>query len=388
MIVIGESGAMLKAGYLQRVQGYLAKRGVASILYDRIKPNPESGTVDEGAAVARDKKVDFIVGLGGGSAIDSAKSIAFMACNDGSIWDAIIKGFKTGEASPAPVLPIVALPTTAGSGTEANQLVFMTRSGCREKKGWRHDHLFPHLAIVDPELTHTLPSRITAYTGMSAFFHAVATLLAPSPQPASDMLALEAIQIISRFLPAAVNDGTDQQARTMLSWASTAAGMCSSLSAGSTHYALAHALSAYAPQLTYGAGLTLLSDAYFRWLVGRRPGRFDLLADAMGRTPESDSVDAIGRFLAALRCLIRSVGLDGESLANYELGRDDVPALARHVADARGDLGDMTPIFQDRSEVESILIETMHEGGAQHSTEQVDGLSAKHTTQRRSFHGS
>lgn len=388
MIVIGESGAMLKTGYLQRVQGYLANRGVASILYDRIKPNPESMAVDEGAAVARNKKVDFIVGLGGGSTIDSAKSIAFMASNDGSIWDAITKTCKAGEISLAPALPIVALPTTAGSGTEANPWAFITRSGCREKRGWCHDTLFPHLAIVDPELTDTLPSRITAYTGMGALFHAVAALLATSPQPASDMLALEAIQIISRFLPSAVNDGTDQNARAMLSWASTAAGMCSSLSTGSAHYALAIALSAFVPRLPYGAGLTLLSDAYFGWLGDRRSGRFDLLADAMGRMPENERVDGPRRFLTALRHLIQSVGLDDESLANYELGRDDLPALARHVADARGDMCHMTPDLQDLAEIESILAEAMQDSGMGHSKEQVNGLSDNQATQRRSSRGS
>lgn len=387
MIVTGESDAMLKTGYLQRVQGYLANRGVATILFDRIKPNPESETVDEGAAVARDKQVDFVVGLGGGSTIDSAKSIALMARNGGSYWD-YMRGGSGGEKTPdAPALPIVALPTTAGSGTEANPWTVITRSGHREKIGWGNESTFPHLSIVDPQLTLSLPLRMIAYTGMSAFFNAVAAILASSRQPASDMLALEAIQIISRFLPCAVKDGADQNARTMLSWASTAAGMCAALASGVSHHALAHALSAFAPRLSHGAGLTLSSEAYFSWLATRRPERFDLLADAMGRMPEDETVDGARRFPAALRHLIQSVGLGDESLANYGLGTDDVPALARHVVETMDALCDVTPVPRDLPDIEAILSDTMRDSRMRTNTGQANGSSAKTDPQRRSSHG-
>jgi len=387
MIIIGESGAMLKSGYLQRVQGYLANRGVATLLYDRIKANPESEAVDEGAAVARDHNVDFVVGLGGGSTIDSAKSIALMARNAGSYWDFMRGDREGGKTSHATALPVVALPTTAGSGTEANPWTFITRSGHREKMGWCNDGIFSHLAIVDPELTHTLPSRITAYTGMGAFFHAVGAILATPRQPVSDMLALEAIQIISRFLPAAVNNGTDQNARTMLSWASTAVGMGASLASGISHSSLAHALSAFAPHLSHGAGLTLSSEAYFSWLGSRRSERFHLLADALGWMPEEGAVDGARRFLGALRHLTRSVGLGDESLADYGLGMDDIPALARHACETTGALSEMTPVARDLPDIEAILAHAMGDSNKGRNGGLVDTSSAKPDTHRRSSHG-
>ena len=386
MIVSGESDAMLKAGYLQRVQGYLANRGVATILYDRIKPNPETEAVDEGAAAARDKKVDFVVGLGGGSTIDSAKSIALMARNVGSYWD-YMRGGSGGRQTPnAPALPIVALPTTAGTGTEAGPWTFIARSGHREKIGWGNESTFPYLSIVDPQLTHTLPSRITAYTGMGAFFHAVEAILATSRQPTSDMLALEAIQIICQFLPRAVKDGTDQNARIMLSWASTAAGMCASLAPRVAHGSLVHALSAFAPRLPHGAGLALSSDAYFNWLGTRGPERFDLLADAMGVMPEDGPVDGLGRFRAGLRHLIQSVGLGDESLTHYGLSPGDIPALARKGIETMGALCDATPVLQDVSDIEAILADAMRDSPMETNTGQVNGLSAKTDLQGRSPH--
>lgn len=387
MIVIGESGAMLKAGYLQRVQGYLANRGVATILYDRIKPNPDSASVDDGAAVARDKKVDFIVGLGGGSTIDAAKSIALMARNAGSYWDYMCAGSVGGKIPEAPALPMVALPTTAGTGTEVTPWAVITRSSNREKRAWSNESTFPHLAIVDPELIHTLPSRIIAYTGMGAFFNAVGAILATSRQPHGDMLALEAIQIISRFLPPAVKGDADQSARTMLSWASTAAGMGRSLSSGISHHTLAYALSALAPHLPQGIGLTLSSEAYFSWLGGRRSERFDLLADAMGLNLADETADGPRRFRVALRHLIQSVGLADESLANYGLGIDDIPTLTSHVSETMEALFDVAPIPQERSDIEAILADALRDSPIRTRTEQFDGTAAKTKPQRRSPHG-
>jgi len=342
--------------------------------------------VDEGAA-ARNKKVAFIVGLGGGSTIDSAKSIALMARNDGSYWDYMHGGSGGGKTPNAPALPIVALPTTSGTGSEATPWTVMTRTGYREKIGWGNESTFPYLSIVDPELTLTLPSRITAYTGMGAFFHAVATILSVSHQPASDMLALEAIQIVSRWLPCAVKVGTDQYARSMLSWASTAAGMSASLSSGISHAALAHALSAFAPRLPHGAGLTLSSEAYFSWLGARRPERFDLLADAMGLMPEDGTVDGLGRFLSGLRHLIQSVGLSDESLATYGLDTDDISALARNAVETMAGLSDVTSVPQDLPDIEAILAHAMRNSHMGTKAEQVSGASAPTDRQGRSSHG-
>ena len=385
MIVIGESGTMLTAGYLQRVQGLLANRGVATLLCDRIRSNPESATVDDAAAAARAKKVDFIVGLGGGSTIDAAKGIALMAANKGRCGEIIRSG--CGETQLAPALPVVAIPTTAGTGSEVTPWMAITRSGCAEKITWGNDGTYPSLAIVDPELTRTLPPRFRAYSGMVAFFHAVGAILGTSRQPAGDLMALEAIQIISRFLAGAVTDDADPNARTMLSWAGTAAGMSTALTPVGFHQILAQAASAAAPGLPHGAALAMLAPVCFNRLETGRSARYDLLADAMGVPSDAGPESGRQRFLTGLRHLVRSVGLADESLADYGLGPADIPLLARKAFDAMNALPDEAPAVPARPAIEAILAAAMARPsvGAAPARE---SLSAVHPDQqRRHFHG-
>jgi len=253
LIVIGASGAMRKFGYLDKVNSYLKARGVESVVFDKILPNPVSKHVEEGAEIAKDKGCDFVLGLGGGSTIDSAKSIAVMAKNPGKYWDYIKGGSGKGLIPKNGALPIVAIPTTAGTGTEADPWTVITKSGAREKIGWGNDNTYPLLSIVDPELMTSVPPKTTGYTGMDAFFHAAEAYLATVNQPASDHFALEAISLITKYLPKAVQNGKDPVARTHLAWASTEAGICESLSSCISHHSMEHAVSAFYPEVPHGA---------------------------------------------------------------------------------------------------------------------------------------
>lgn len=344
MIVIGESGAVMGAGHLAKVQGFLGERGVRTVIFDKIRPNPESAQVDEGAEAARTLGVDFVLGLGGGSSIDAAKAIAFMARNEGKYWDYMPSGSGGRKAPQAPGLPLVAVPTTAGTGTETDPWTVISKTGGREKIGWGTDTTFPALSVVDPELTLTLGPRQTAYTGMDAFFHAVETFLSDRHQPMSDMLALEAVHLVAHYLPEAVQEPRDPEARTILSWASTAAGFCQSLSSCISQHSLEHALSAFYPALPHGAGLTLLAPAYFSWLCDRAPERFADLSMAMNhdveRLPEDKQSLA---FVPLLEDLIEAVGLDREKLSDYGVQASDIPDLARCALDTMPRLFEPTP---------------------------------------------
>jgi alcohol dehydrogenase len=345
LVVIGASGAMKKYGYLDRVTKYLKSNGVETIVYDEIQPNPVSEHVEEGAAIAKGNCCDFVVGLGGGSTIDSAKSIAVMAVNPGRYWDYIARGSGGGKIPAGGALPIVAITTTAGTGTEADPWTVITRSDTNEKIGWGADCTFPHLSIVDPELMVSVPAKTTAYTGMDAFFHAVETYLATINQPTSDLLALEAVGLITKYLPVAVKDGTNIEARTKLAWANTEAGICESLSRCISHHSMEHAVSAYYPEVAHGAGLTMLSVSYFSCLAERNPARFGDLARAMGQDIDglSEKKSAMA-FIAGLKKLIRNVGLESEKLAGYGVKRDDLKTFAGNSFYAMGSLFDITPV--------------------------------------------
>ena len=345
LVVIGASGAMKKHGYLDRVTKYLKSNGVETVVYDRIQPNPVSEHVEEGASAAKESGCDFVVGLGGGSTIDSAKSIAVMAVNPGHYWDYITRGSGGGKTPANGALPIVAITTTAGTGTEADPWTVITRSETNEKIGWGANCTFPCLSIVDPELMVSVPAKTTAYTGMDAFFHSVETYLATVNQPTSDHLALEAVGLITKYLPIAVKDGTNMQARTRLAWANTEAGICESLSCCISHHSMEHAVSAYYPEVAHGAGLTMLSVSYFTYLAERNPARFGDLARAMGEDLDglSEKESAMA-FIAGLKKLITNVGLEEQKLADFGIQRNDLKTFAENSFYAMGSLFNITPV--------------------------------------------
>ncbi|BCS87384.1 iron-containing alcohol dehydrogenase [Pseudodesulfovibrio sediminis] len=358
MIVIGESGVMVKQGYLSRVQSLLSKQDVQTIVFDKVRPNPESDTVDEAAALCRENNVDFIVGLGGGSTIDSAKAIATMTTNDGKYWDYMQSGSGGGQTPENDALPIIAIPTTAGTGTEADPWTVITKSGTdsMEKIGWGNDSTFPALSIVDPTLMLSVPPKQTAYTGMDAFFHAAEAYLATCRQPASDMLALEAVHLIAHTLPQAVAEGDNLEARTIMAWACTAAGLCESYSSCISQHSLEHALSAYHPNLPHGAGLVLISKAYFGYLAACGEERLADLALAMGDTLEEDIEEEVSgvAFLDALDTLITDIGLADEKLSDYGVTREEIPALAENALTTMGALFDITPVQMNIEDVIAI----------------------------------
>ncbi|MBN2313901.1 MAG: iron-containing alcohol dehydrogenase [Sedimentisphaerales bacterium] len=345
LVVIGASGAMKKLGYLDRVIKLLKDNGAESVVYDKIQPNPVCEHVEEGAAVAKENGCDFVLGLGGGSTLDSSKSIAVMAVNPGQYWDYIARGSGGRKTPPNGALPIVAITTTAGTGTEADPWTVITKSDTNEKIGWGNNFTFPRLSIVDPELMVSVPPKTTAYTGMDAFFHSVETYLATINQPASDHLALEAVSLITKYLPIAVKDGTNMEARTKLAWANTEAGMCESLSCCISHHSMEHAISAYYPDVAHGSGLTMLSVSYFSYLAERNPARFPDLARAMGEKAEGlpEKKQAMA-FITGLKKLIKKIGLKEEKLADYNIKKEDLRTFAENSFYAMGSLFDITPV--------------------------------------------
>jgi alcohol dehydrogenase len=343
LVVIGESGAMRKYGYLDRVIKYLKENGVGSVVYDKIKPNPVSEHVQEGASAAKENGCDFVVGLGGGSTLDSSKSIAVMAVNPGEYWDYITRGSGGGKTPPNGALPIVAITTTAGTGTEADPWTVITKSDTNEKIGWGNNFTFPRLSIVDPELMVSVPAKTTAYTGMDAFFHSVETYLATINQPTSDHLALEAISLITKYLPIAVKDGANMEARTNLAWANTEAGICESLSCCISHHSMEHAVSAYYPDVAHGGGLTMLSVSYFSCLAEKNPARFPDLARAMGENvDELSEKERPMAFITGLKKLIKSIGFE-EKLSDFGIKQSDLRTFAENSFYAMGSLYDITP---------------------------------------------
>ncbi len=335
LIVISSGSSMKKYGYLERVQKLLAEQGVESAVFDKILPNPILEHVTEGAELAKKEDCDFVVGLGGGSSIDSAKSIAIMAKNPGNYWDYINGGSGKGKPVQNGVLPIVAITTTAGTGTEADPWTVITHQENDEKIGFGTEETFPTLSIVDPELMVSIPPHLTAYQGFDALFHAVEGYIAKIATPVSDSYALASIRLIAKSLAAAVKDGNNIEARTDVALANTLAGFVESTSSCTSEHSMEHAMSAYHPKLPHGAGLIMLSKEYFTFFEKIVPDRFADMAAAMGMDAKPEN------FVKALVQLQKDCGVDNLKMSDYGITVDEIKKLAENAKYAMGGLFDM-----------------------------------------------
>lgn len=340
LIVISSGTAMRKYGYLNRVIELLAENGATAVVYDKILPNPIRTHVMEAAALCRDQQCDFVIGLGGGSSIDSAKSIAVMACNSGDYWDYIHGGTGKGEPTKGGALPVVAIPTTAGTGTEADPWTVITHEERNEKIGFGNASTFPVFSIVDPELMLSVPPHLTAYQGFDAFFHAAEGYIARIASPISDLYALKSIGLLYQDLPKAVADGANLEARSNVALASLLSGMVESTSGCTSEHSLEHAMSAYYPALPHGAGLIILSLAYFSAFASVVPERFMQMAEAMTGEKSQDPMD----FVRALASLQKACGVDALKMSEWGITQEDLPRFVQNARENMGALFTVDPI--------------------------------------------
>jgi alcohol dehydrogenase len=339
LIVISAGGSMVKNGYLDRVIEILDNKDIGHVIFDKILPNPVKSHVMEGSALAKDEKCDFVIGLGGGSSIDSAKSIAVMAKNPGDYWDYISGGSGKGMPQPNGALPIVAITTTAGTGTEADPWTVITKEETNEKIGFGNEYTFPVLSVVDPELMLTVPRNLTAYQGFDVLFHATEGYIANIATPISDIYALKSIELIAQYLPACVQDGSNLEARTHVALANTMSGFVESTSSCTSEHSMEHALSAYNSDLAHGAGLIMLSEAYYTFFASKAPERFIAMAKAMGvdvnSLPEEERPMS---FVKALVKLQADCGVRDIKMSEYGIKKEDIPALAENAWHTMGGL--------------------------------------------------
>ena len=265
MIVTGRHSTK-KSGLLDRVLSLLKSAGISTVVYDKITPNPTTIQVDEAAEIAKEEGVQFVIGLGGGSPIDSAKCIAIASLNEGGIWNYVKVG---GGKKPKSALPIIAIPTTHGTGTEADPFAVITNPETKTKVGIGYNAIFPAVSLVDPELMLTLPKNQTAYTSMDAFYHSIEAFLNKNANPYSDLLAIDSMKRIISNLPLAYKDGLDIKARTELTWANTEAGITETITGVIANHAIEHGISGYYPNIAHGLGLCVTGPYLFEHIFDR-----------------------------------------------------------------------------------------------------------------------
>lgn len=356
LIVTSGGTSMKKYGYLARVEEQLEKAGAAHVLFDKILPNPIKDHVMEGAALARREGCDFVVGLGGGSSIDSAKSIAVMAANPGDYWDYVSGGSGKGREVPNDPLPVVAITTTAGTGTEADPWTVITKPDTNEKIGFGYDKTYPVLSVVDPDLMMTVPPHLTAYQGFDALFHSTEGYLNNTAYVLSDLYALKAIELLGKSLAAAVNNGEDEKARADVALANTLAGMVESTSGCISEHSLEHAMSAYHPELPHGAGLIMVSLSYYTHFAqsGVCDERMVEMARALGKKDAAKPMD----FVEALAQLQKDCHVDTLRMSDYGLREDALEQYADNARETMGGLFEEDPAPLSREDCIKILKES------------------------------
>lgn len=334
LIVISNGKSTRANGYLARTEEQLHKAGVETVVFAGATPNPTVSDVNAGAKAARENGCDFLVALGGGSVMDCSKGIAVMATNEGELWDYVTIGSGKGHPIAVRPLPIVAVTTTAGTGSETDNSGVITKEDTFEKAFIGDALLFPVLAIVDPELMATVPPAFTAYQGFDALFHSTEGYIAGGANLMSDMYALTAIEHLAKYLPRAVKDGKDMEARTHVAWGNTLSGAVMCLTLITSEHAMEHALSAYHPALPHGAGLIMISKAYYKYFIEHHAcdERFVRMAQVMGMPEATKPED----FLTALTRLQKACGVADLKMSDYGIKPDELETLMRNSREVMG----------------------------------------------------
>lgn len=313
-------------GYLKMLEEQLNKANISFVLFDKVVPNPIKEHVMEGAEIAKKEKCDFIIGMGGGSSIDSAKSIAIMSTNGGDFWDYILRGTGKRKSIPNDPLPVIAITTTSGTGTEADPWMVITNG--KEKVGFGYDKTFPYLSIIDSKLMKTIPPKLTAYQGFDALFHSTEGYISKIANEMSDLFALKSIELIGKSLVKAVKNGDDEEARENVAMASTLSGMVQSISDCTAEHSIEHGLSAFYPKLEHGAGLIAISKEYYTLLAQSHDcdEKMINMAKALGKKDASKPMD----FVDALIELQKACKVDNIKLSDYGVKIEDLPAIAKN----------------------------------------------------------
>lgn len=335
LLMSGGRSAKVSGAY-DRTLKQMEKAGVEIAEFAKVMENPVKEMVMEGAAFARENGCDFIVALGGGAVLDSAVAIAAMATNPGDLWDYVNGG--TGKAQPLvnPGLPIVTITLTAGTGSEVNCWGVISNLETNEKIGFGDPSLVPVLAVVDPELMRTVPAKYTAYQGFDALFHNTEVMMSNGVNILSEAIALSAIENIASYLPRAVKDGNDMEAREHVAYGSTMAGITMQLTSTTAQHSMEHAMSAYHHDLPHGAGLIMISKAFAEFFIKKHAcdAQFIKMAKAMGIKDADKPED----FITALVDLQKTCGVADLKMSDYGMKKEECMTLAVNARETMGGL--------------------------------------------------
>jgi alcohol dehydrogenase len=295
-------------------------QGALVTAFGELSPNPDVTEVDACADVIRKEGIDFVVALGGGSSMDCAKAAASIALTE----DSIRKYHGTGEAMPQEHLPIIAVPTTAGTGSEVTCVSVLTDHANQKKSPIVSDGFYPSYAIIDPELTYTMPPKVTAGTGIDVLAHALEGYWSKGHQPICDACAIHAAGLVFEYLYRAYENPTDEEAREKMCEASVIAGLAFTLPKTTSSHACSFPLTNL-HHIPHGEACGLTLDYFARINKDVEGGRVQDLAKKLGFKDVDDMADAIHELKEkmGLRNDLKDLDLTDEQV-------DDLVRISRH----------------------------------------------------------
>lgn len=330
--VVTDAG-VVRSGVAGRVVDLLRSTGLHVEVFDGVEPNPGTASIERGSyglrsAFGSRPSSTVVVGVGGGSAMDSAKVIALHAPNQRAVMS-----LDYHDETVAPGVPVVAIPTTAGTGAETNTYGVITDESVGRKGYVGHESVLPRLAILDPELTLGLPPEPTAATGVDALTHSLESLLSANPNPLAEAIALGTIRTVGEWLPRAVEGGSDLEARSRMLLAAHYAGVGQQTGTGvGAVHAIGHAIGTRG-RLPHGTALATVMPEVLETYLGVRDRELALVAVALGAADPGDPPDRAGRAgIDAVRRLLGRVG-QRRLLSAQGLGPETHDTIAQDAID-------------------------------------------------------
>lgn len=315
LIVTGKSSAK-KSGLYDKVNDSLKAAGLDSVLFDKVSQNPLTTTAMEGAEFAKENACDVVVAIGGGSIMDCAKSIAFLAVNHGDINDYIFNRKKSDKA-----LPLILIPTTCGTGSEGNGFAVLTNPENGDKKSLRCNAIIAKASIVDPECMMTMPKKVLASVGFDALCHSMEAYTSRISQPFTDALALYAIELIKDSLVDLYQGSTDKEKWEKITIASTIGGMVINQAGVTLAHGMEHPASGL-KDIVHGQGLAALTPVIIEASYKGDEYKFSRISRLLGGTDAYDCAQQVKQLLRQIDLTV--------TLSDLGLEEKDIPWMAEN----------------------------------------------------------
>ena len=352
LVVISGGSSAREFDYLAQLTVHLERAGKTFSVFSGTALFPSASSIERGVSLVRETGADFVVALGGGTTIDTAKAIAFMACNEGALSDYALHA----NAPKRGALPLVAIPTTSGSGSECNDSLIFFDESLNRRLLFSDGLLMPWLTLIDSELMISVPPRLTAFQGLQAFLRAIESYISKNATPLSSLYAAQSIALLYDQLPRAIRNGADPEHRSQVALGSLYAGMAASLTGSMSQQALAFALGSGSKALPHSVALLMITEAYLTHFADLLEERFAALTDLLPlKRDSSQERERAFLFVKVLHKILVSCGVSDLNMSEYSISHSDLDQVVAEARNAFSSYFDNDPAPVSDSELEDIL---------------------------------